>query len=89
MCNEQHRTNEIMKLGKNTSYVRNLFTDTGLFALSSFGSRFLILFLAPLYTYVLTTEEFGTVDLLQATVTFYLSFVDPLHFGSCFAFCNG
>jgi len=70
LCNEQHRTNEIMKLGKNTSYVRKLFTDTGLFALSSFGSRFLILFLAPLYTYVLTTEEFGTVDLLQATVTF-------------------
>lgn len=52
------------------SHIKRLFADTGLFALSSFGSKFLVLFLAPLYTYVLSTEEYGTADLIQTTVTF-------------------
>ena len=70
MCNDQSQTSETLKSGKNNSYLRKLLTDTGLFALSSFGSRFLVFFLAPLYTYVLSTEQFGTVDLLQTTVIF-------------------
>jgi O-antigen/teichoic acid export membrane protein len=70
LCNDQSQTSETLKSGKNNSYLRKLLTDTGLFALSSFGSRFLVFFLAPLYTYVLSTEQFGTVDLLQTTVIF-------------------
>ncbi len=70
MSNEVNQTSEVLKPDEHTSYLRKLFTDTGLFALSSFGSKFLVFFLAPLYTYVLTTEEYGTVDLLQTTVIF-------------------
>lgn len=70
MFNEPNRRSETLKPRENTSYLKKLLTDTGLFALSSFGSKFLVFFLAPLYTYVLTTEEYGTVDLLQTTVIF-------------------
>lgn len=47
---------------------RKLFTDTGLFAISNFGSKILTFLLVPLYTSVLTTEEYGSADILITTV---------------------
>lgn len=47
---------------------KKLFTDTGLFAISNFGSKFLTFLLVPLYTSVLSTEEYGSVDILTTTV---------------------
>ena len=43
---------------------KKLTFDTFLFAISTFASKILIFFLLPLYTAVLTTEEYGTADLL-------------------------
>lgn len=47
---------------------KKLLTDTGLFAISNFGSKILTFLLVPLYTSVLTTEEYGSADILTTTV---------------------
>lgn len=47
-----------------------LIKDTGLFAISSFGSKILIFLLTPLYTSILTTEEYGIADLITTTINF-------------------
>ncbi|WP_322154844.1 lipopolysaccharide biosynthesis protein [Paratractidigestivibacter sp.] len=48
---------------------RELAVNTGLFALSSFGSKLISFFLLPLYTALLSTEDYGTVDLVSSTVS--------------------
>lgn len=42
-------------------------TNTLIFAISSFGTKFLSFFLVPLYTNVLTTQEYGVADLITTT----------------------
>lgn len=49
---------------------KKLATDTVLFTISSFGSKALSLFLTPLYTSVLTTEQYGIADLITTTINF-------------------
>ena len=49
--------------GKNKSLLKNI----GLFTLGSFGSKILSFLLVPLYTSVLSTSEYGTVDLVIST----------------------
>lgn len=48
---------------KNKSLLKNI----GLFTLGSFGSKILSFLLVPLYTSVLSTSEYGTVDLVIST----------------------
>lgn len=43
--------------------------NTLVFAISSFGTKFLSFLLVPLYTNVLTTEEYGVADLITTTAT--------------------
>ena len=40
-----------------------------LFTIGSFGSKILSFLLVPLYTAVLSTSEFGTVDLITSTAS--------------------
>lgn len=47
--------------------VKALSINTILFAISSFGTKFISFFLVPLYTYVLSTEDFGKLDLMTTT----------------------
>lgn len=47
-----------------------LIRDTGLFAISFFGSKVIIFLLTPLLTSILTTEEYGLADLISTTVNF-------------------
>ena len=49
-----------------------LFKNTGLLFISNFSSKILVFLLVPLYTAVLSTEEFGTYDLLYTTVELLL-----------------
>jgi len=53
-----------------TNKYKTLARDTGLFAISNFGSKILNFLLTPLYTIVLATEEFGIADLLNTTIQF-------------------
>ncbi len=52
--------------------------NTFLFAISSFGSKILVFFLVPLYTNILTTAEYGTVDIIS-TSAFLLMHVFTLN----------
>lgn len=53
----------------NKSKYAVLTQNMALFAICSFGSKLILFLMVPLYTYVLNTEEYGTVDLLTATVS--------------------
>jgi len=50
--------------------VKNLAKDTGLFAISGFGSKILLFLLTPLYTSILSTEQYGIADLINTTINF-------------------
>ena len=50
--------------------IKTLAKDTGLFAISNFGSKILVFLLTPLYTSILTTEEYGIADLITTTIGF-------------------
>ena len=47
---------------------RYLIKNVGVLTIGSFGSKFLSFFLLPLYTSILTTEEYGISDFIHATV---------------------
>lgn len=48
--------------------IKNLSKNALLFTISGFGTRIISFFLVPLYTYVLSTGEFGEVDLVTTSV---------------------
>ena len=51
-------------MGKNQYLIKNL----GLLTLASFATKLLSFFLVPLYTNILSTEEYGTYDLFNTTI---------------------
>lgn len=65
---------------KNGKY-QYLAQNTILLVMSQFGSKFLAFFLVPLYTSVLTTEEYGIADVVTTSVTL-LIYVCTLYIGS-------
>jgi len=46
-----------------------LFKNMGILTISNFASKLLVFLLVPLYTSVLTTDEYGTYDLIVSTVS--------------------
>lgn len=54
---------------------KTLIKDTGIFALGSFGSKLLLFLLVPFYTNVLSTTEYGTVELVFTITNFVVPFV--------------
>ncbi len=48
---------------------KKLLTDTGLFMVSSFASKILVFLMLPLYTNILSTDEYAIADLITATVS--------------------
>ena len=57
-----------------TEKYKKLLYDTALFTLSSFGSKILVFFLVPLYTNILSTQQYGVVD----TVTTMTNLLVPV-----------
>ncbi len=51
---------------------KELSVNAALFAIGSFGSRIVSFLLLPLYTSVLSTADYGTVDLMTSTVSLLL-----------------
>ena len=47
---------------------RELTKNTFLFSISAFGTKAIAFFLVPLYTFVLSTEEYGNVDILNNAI---------------------
>lgn len=54
------------------SKYRDLSKNTILFSISSIGTKLVSFILVPLYTFVLTTEDYGTADLISTTVSLLL-----------------
>ena len=52
-----------------------LFYNIIQFGLSTFLPKAITFFMVPLYTYCMSTEEYGVVDLLNSTVQLLLPFV--------------
>jgi O-antigen/teichoic acid export membrane protein len=50
------------------SRVKTLLSNTLIFTISEFASKLLAFFMLPVYTRVMTTEAFGTSDLINSTV---------------------
>lgn len=48
---------------------RKLFSDTVIFALGTFGSKLLVFLLMPLYTSLLSPEEYGTAELITGAAS--------------------
>lgn len=46
-----------------------------IFAIANFGTKILTLLLVPYYTYVMTTEEYGTADILLTSVTLIIPII--------------
>ena len=61
-----------MKHGSYNNSIIQLVKNTGLLSISSFASKILVFLLVPLYTSVLSTEEYGAFDLMQTTVLLLL-----------------
>lgn len=51
---------------------KELFKNTFLFAISNFASKLLVFLMIPLYTSVLSTEDYGLVDIISTTVLLML-----------------
>lgn len=48
--------------------IKDLSKNTAVFTIGSFGARIISFLLVPLYTYVLSTSEYGTLDIVTTTV---------------------
>ncbi len=59
---------------KNNKYSR-LLKNSAVFAIGNLGSKLIQVLLVPLYTYVLNTRDYGTVDLLTTTVNLLLPII--------------
>lgn len=54
---------------------KKLFSNSIIFAIGNLGSKLITFLMLPLYTYTLTTQEYGTVDLFITTVSLLLPIV--------------
>lgn len=54
---------------------KSLLKNTLIYAIGNFGSKILTFLLLPLYSFYLTTDEFGNYDLIIATVTLLVPFL--------------
>lgn len=54
---------------------KKLFNNSLIFAAGNLGSKLIAFVLVPLYTYYLTTEQYGTVDLVISTISMLLPII--------------
>lgn len=65
---------------------KKLLNNSFIFAVGRLGSKLLAFFLVPLYTYYLSTSEYGTVDLVITTVNMLLPIVSASMFDAVLRF---
>ena len=69
-------------MDRNKSLVKNIF----IFAIGNVGSKMLQFLLLPFYTRVLSSEQYGTVDILQSISTLLLPILSLTIFDAVFRF---
>lgn len=65
---------------------KKLINNSIIFAIGNMGSKVITFVMLPLYTYALSTEEYGTVDLLLTTISLLLPIVGLSVFESVLRF---
>lgn len=65
---------------------KKLLNNSFLFAIGNFGSKIILLLLVPLYTYYLTTAEYGFVDLITTSTILLLPIVSANVFDAVLRF---
>lgn len=65
---------------------KNLLGNTIIFAVGNLGSKLISFLLVPFYTFVLTKQEFGTVDLITTTMNMLLPIITLSIFDAVFRF---
>lgn len=65
---------------------KKLFTNSIIFVIGNMGSKLISFFMVPLYTYYLSTKQFGTVDLLLTTINLCLPLVSLSLYDAVFRF---
>ena len=56
------------------SKYKKLFKNSAVFFIGNLGSKVITFLIVPFYTYFLTTEEYGTADLVTTTVNLLVPF---------------
>lgn len=75
---EQNKSSKLSELKKNTLII----------GIATFGSKAISFILAPLYSYYLTTAEYGTMDLVTTTVSLLLPILMADVYESVFRFTS-
>lgn len=65
---------------------KKLINNSLIFAIGNFGSKIVSIILVPLYTYYLTTTEYGTVDMVTTTTTMLLPIISLSIYQAVFRF---
>lgn len=63
-----------MVSGSNANKYKKLAKNSVIFLIGNFGSKVISFFIVPFYTYFLTTQEYGTADLITTTVNLLAPF---------------
>ena len=79
---------EIPKKTVNRSAYSELRRNTLIIAIANLGSKAIGFIIAPLYSYYLTTAEYGTADLIATTVSLLLPFICFDIFEACFRYSS-
>ena len=68
------------------STYKKLLNNSIIFAIGNLGTKFIVFFLVPIYTYYLSTAEYGQVDLLTTTLSLMLPLINLSIFDAVFRF---
>ena len=67
--------------------LKELFSNTLIFTLANFSSKILVFLMVPLYTAVLTTEEYGVSDMVNTVGNLLLPFLSLAISNAVLRFC--
>lgn len=71
---------------KKQNKYKRLLGDTAIFAIGNLGSKVILFFMVPLYTNYLSTEEYGTADLVFTVAQLLVPFVSLVIFDAVLRF---
>lgn len=67
--------------------VKELLSNTLLFTVANLGSKLMVFLMVPLYTAVLSTDEYGIADMVQTTATMLIPILTAMIAESVLRFC--
>lgn len=67
--------------------IKELLSNTLLFSIANMGSKIMVFLMVPLYTAVLTTNEYGIADVVQTTATMLIPILTAMIAEAVLRFC--